>query len=582
MSQNKSSSSKSKAKLNGEIRVAHGMYRLGRKIGSGSFGVIFEGTHVETGDTVAVKLEKADARHPQLQYESRIYKHMRKSPGVPSVKFYGKEEEYYVLVMDMLGPSLEDLFNFCGRKFSLKTILMLADEMLQRVESVHNHEFIHRDIKPDNFLIGLFQHFNTVYIIDFGLSKRYINPKTKLHIKFIDGKSLTGTARYASINTHMGFEQSRRDDLETLGYVLMYFVRGGKLPWQGLKAQSKSQKYSLIAQVKKDTKIDDLCTDQPNAFKEYLSYCRGLDFDQTPDYKYLRGLFHDLAKQHNYQFDYQYDWIVKATRPDRSSRSDRYKGRHHGDRHHHSGQPGQTRQHRSSHQQQDTTQQQQQPPQGGTQQQQQQQQQVPPNQVGVVPPNQQQQQSPHVQYYGNKQQQYTSHVHNNIGYPGDNNAHHLYNNQTTQSPPQGGVGPQNGVNNSNNNPNLVVNQMGQPMGWQHRQSTNSTNVHPRNSMSQSRSKTTQETGHDNTQNNGGYNAYGMRATYPQNVQGHPQHPQQQQTDMTGYPPQNMNNMGGYNPMGHPNYPPNMVGGQLPPNQGVPPNQVVQSDRKSVV
>ena len=120
----------SRAKLNGEIRVANQQYRLGKRIGSGSFGVIYEGTHVQTGEIVAVKLEKANARHPQLQYESRIYKHMKKSKGVPSIKFYGKEDEYYVLVMDLLGPSLEDLFNFCNRKFSLKTILMLADQMV--------------------------------------------------------------------------------------------------------------------------------------------------------------------------------------------------------------------------------------------------------------------------------------------------------------------------------------------------------------------------------------------------------------------------------------------------------------------
>ena len=218
-----------------ELRVANGKYRLGKKIGSGSFGVIYQGTHVETGDIVAVKLEKANSRHPQLQYESRIYKHMKGTLGVPSVKFYGKEDDYYVLVMDMLGPSLEELFNYCGRHFSLKTILLLATQMLERIESVHKHEFIHRDIKPDNFLIGLNATFGIVYIIDFGLSKRYINPKTRQHIKFIDGKSLTGTARYASINTHLGYEQARRDDLETLGYLLMYFNRNGQLPWQGLK-----------------------------------------------------------------------------------------------------------------------------------------------------------------------------------------------------------------------------------------------------------------------------------------------------------------------------------------------------------
>jgi len=301
-----------------EIRVANGQYRLGAKIGSGSFGVIYKGTHVETGHKVAVKLEKANTRHPQLQYESRIYKHMKGSIGVPNVYFYGQEEEYFVLVMDLLGPSLEDLFNYCGRTFSLKTILLLAQQMLDRIESVHSFEFIHRDIKPDNFLIGLAKNFNVVYIIDFGLSKRYVNPKTRRHIPFIDGKSLTGTARYASINTHLGYEQARRDDLETLGYVLMYFNRGGKLPWQGLKAKSKTQKYNRISKVKRETTIDSLCQNCPKQFAEYLRYCRKLDFNAKPDYKYLRNLFKDLFKKKGYQNDGRYDWVIRATKMSRA------------------------------------------------------------------------------------------------------------------------------------------------------------------------------------------------------------------------------------------------------------------------
>eukprot|EP01083_Nonionella_stella_P300395 1025251_1 len=239
---------------------------------------------------------------------------MKGSIGVPNVYFYGQEEEYFVLVMDLLGPSLEDLFNYCGRNFSLKTILLLAQQMLDRVESVHSFEFIHRDIKPDNFLIGLAKNFNVVYIIDFGLSKRYINPKTRRHIPFIEGKSLTGTARYASINTHLGYEQARRDDLETLGYVLMYFNRGGKLPWQGLKAKSKTQKYNRISKVKRETTIDSLCQNCPKPFADYLRYCRKLDFNAKPDYKHLRNLFKDLFKKKGYTNDGRYDWIVKATK----------------------------------------------------------------------------------------------------------------------------------------------------------------------------------------------------------------------------------------------------------------------------
>ena len=188
---------------------------------------------------------------------------------------------------------------------------------MDRIESVHAFEFIHRDIKPDNFLIGL--AISRVYIIDFGLSKRYVNPKTRRHIPFIEGKSLTGTARYASINTHLGYEQARRDDLETLGYVLMYFNRGGKLPWQGLKAKSKTQKYNRISKVKRETTIDSLCQNCPKQFAEYLRYCRKLDFNAKPDYKYLRNLFKDLFKKKGYVNDGRYDWVIKA---DKISRAD--------------------------------------------------------------------------------------------------------------------------------------------------------------------------------------------------------------------------------------------------------------------
>ncbi|XP_020901253.1 casein kinase I [Exaiptasia diaphana] len=287
--------------------IVGGKYKLIRKIGSGSFGDIYLALNITNGEELAVKLESQKARHPQLLYESKLYRMLHGGIGIPKMKWFGQEKEYNVLVMELLGPSLEDLFNFCSRDFSMKTVLMLADQMIGRIEFVHNKNFIHRDIKPDNFLMGTNKHCNKLYLIDFGLAKRYRDSRTKQHITYREDKNLTGTARYASINAHLGIEQSRRDDMESLGYVLMYFNRNN-LPWQGLKAQTKKQKYEKISEKKMSTPVEVLCKGFPAEFAMYLNYCKGLRFDEAPDYMYLRQLFRILFRTLNFQYDYIFDW----------------------------------------------------------------------------------------------------------------------------------------------------------------------------------------------------------------------------------------------------------------------------------
>ncbi|KAI3455583.1 hypothetical protein Pfo_012246 [Paulownia fortunei] len=266
-------------------------------------------TNIQTNEEVAIKLENIKTKHPQLLYESKLYKLLQGGTGIPNVRWFGVEGDYNVLVMDLLGPSLEDLFNFCSRKLSLKTVLMLADQTINRVEFIHSRSFLHRDIKPDNFLMGLGRRANQVYAIDFGLAKKYRDSSTHQHIPYRENKNLTGTARYASMNTHLGIEQSRRDDLESLGYVLMYFLRGS-LPWQGLKAGTKKQKYEKISEKKVSTSIEALCRGYPTEFASYFHYCRSLRFDDKPDYAYLKRIFRDLFIREGFQFDYVFDWTI--------------------------------------------------------------------------------------------------------------------------------------------------------------------------------------------------------------------------------------------------------------------------------
>jgi len=286
-------------------------YQIGRLLGSGNFGEIHIGRNHITHEHVAIKLEQISTRTPQLSHEYRFYSMLGKHDGVPQVQFYGQTTTHNALVMELLGPSLEDLFDLCSRKFSLKTVLMIALQLLDRIEFVHSKNLIYRDIKPENFLIGRgsTNRQHVIHIVDFGLAKEY-RTADRIHIPYREHKSLTGTARYMSINTHMGREQSRRDDLEALGYMFLYFLRGS-LPWQGLKADTLKERYQKIGDTKRLTSCEALCEGQMREFLIYLRTVRQMEFTEDPNYEGLRQLFHHALKEHHWSNDGDFDWIKR-------------------------------------------------------------------------------------------------------------------------------------------------------------------------------------------------------------------------------------------------------------------------------
>jgi casein kinase 1 len=295
-------------------RKSRSKYTINTKqlLGKGSFGKLFSGIINQTGEEIAIKIEPLSTEQPQLLYEYKIYKCLEKGFGIPKIYDLQKDNKCTILIMELLGDSLEKIFNRFNKKFSLLTVLMIMDQLVSRIEFIHSKNLLHRDIKPDNFLIGRKDKNDIIYAIDFGLSKKYRDSRTGLHIPYRDGKSLTGTARYASINTHLGIEQSRRDDIEALGYMMIYFLKGS-LPWQGMVNNNDTKKkYDRIKDLKIKFKLADLCHGLPKECITFIQYARNMKFEDRPDYNYLRGLLKKAAKKNGLKFDRkQFDWIVK-------------------------------------------------------------------------------------------------------------------------------------------------------------------------------------------------------------------------------------------------------------------------------
>ncbi|ORZ22224.1 casein kinase I isoform delta [Absidia repens] len=284
------------------------IYKAGKKIGSGSYGEIYIGTDIKTNKNFALKLESIYSPHKKGDHEAKIYKDLAGIRGIPALKWYGTTLSYNMMVIELLGPSIEALFKYCGQKFSLKTVVMIAEQLITRIEHIHNKGYIHRDLKPDNFVVGTGMNRGVIYALDFGLAKRVKIDNT--HIPYRSDKTMTGTARYTSINSHRGKEMSRRDDLEALGYIFVYLLKG-KLPWQGLGIDNNDDRDNLIYQHKKITSVELLCEGLEPEFSIFLNYARNLSFTDRPNYAYLRTLFKSLSKRMDFKDDFMFDWTIK-------------------------------------------------------------------------------------------------------------------------------------------------------------------------------------------------------------------------------------------------------------------------------
>jgi serine/threonine protein kinase len=288
-------------------KVLFKKYKVNQIIGKGSFGCVFKGVNITDNYDIAIKVEKKNSKINLLELESNFL-YILKGYGIPQIKSYGKSGKFNILIEELLGYDLHEIKKK-QKFFSIKDILMIAIQIMDRIEFIHSKNIIHRDIKPENVTIG-YHNSSLIYLIDFGLSKKYRSSRTGKHLKFSFTGKMFGTVRYVSYNGSRGIEQSRRDDLESIGYMLIYIAKG-KLPWQGLRFKEKPSKaqYDQMLNLKKTTTPEQLCSELPIEFAKYIQYCKKLTFEQEPDYEYLRNLLRDvIINSEHSSIDFFYDW----------------------------------------------------------------------------------------------------------------------------------------------------------------------------------------------------------------------------------------------------------------------------------
>ena len=340
-----------------EMFIINGNYNIIKLLGYGTFGEIMLAFDNTTRKLRAIKFELFGAKNAQLNHEFQVYEQLNtienkssqknsnkeinksnnkfksetiskimnnyvdtltnKIIGIPQVYLFDMiEGRFSYMVMDFLGPSINDLFQLMQKKLSLQTVCMIAIQMICRLEYVHEKGYIHRDIKPENFVTGVDEDSNTIYIIDFGLSLRYKDKKTGTHIPYREKRQMVGTVRYASINAQIGIEQSRRDDIESIGYVLVYLALG-RLPWMRVGKEKGKGHLGKVLEKKLITPPEILCKKLPRQFAFLFQYLRKLKFEERPDYNMIKSLFGELFLS---KFDitknemFSFDWFIEINK----------------------------------------------------------------------------------------------------------------------------------------------------------------------------------------------------------------------------------------------------------------------------
>jgi len=274
--------------------VFNDIYQIDKKISEGSFGTVFLGFNRKNSQKVAIKIEKDKiSMYNTLYKEAQILKKIQGIAGIPRLFYCGQKFIYKAMVLELLGLDLLQFYKRF-RRFSLKTVCKIAYQLINILQKIHEKGIVHRDLKPENVAIGFEKGSNMIYLLDFGIAKEFL--ESGKHISYQEGRPFIGTIRFASLAAHKGIELSRKDDLESLGYLFIFFLKG-KLPWQNGQKLTQTDRKKMVANMKEHLKLDELCQNLPETFNIYLKYVKNLSFKEKPNYVFLKGLFIQLAQE---------------------------------------------------------------------------------------------------------------------------------------------------------------------------------------------------------------------------------------------------------------------------------------------